>query len=106
MVHVERHTKRESSAFLQAPKPQLSQFCRKCGGKISMRRPPSENELRHVCDVCGYIDYYNPKLVRSVRDLPVHAPPTHYALQQRATYAQDTNIRRLTLRRMLMLNWT
>lgn len=32
-----------------------------------MQRPPTESELRHVCEACGYIDYYNPKLVRSVR---------------------------------------
>ena len=37
---------------------------------MSMRRPPSENELRDVCEGCGYIDYYNPKLVRSVRHHP------------------------------------
>ena len=46
--------------------PQLSNFCRKCGGKITMRQPPNENEVRHVCEACGFIDYYNPKLVRSV----------------------------------------
>ena len=68
-----------------------------------MRRPPSENELRHVCDVCGYIDYYNPKLVRLVRHFPVHTPPFHSALQQHARYTQDMKVRRLTLRRMLKL---
>ena len=75
------------SASLQAPKPQLSKFCRKCGGKISMRRPPTENELRHVCDTCGYIDYYNPKLVRSVR-LPfvVLQLSTHHAAAYMQTF--------------------
>ncbi len=43
--------------------PQLSNFCRKCGGKIAMMVPPGENEERHVCSDCGYVDYYNPKLV-------------------------------------------
>ncbi|CAK0784711.1 hypothetical protein CVIRNUC_007915 [Coccomyxa viridis] len=47
----------------QAAVPQLSNFCRKCGGKIIMRQPPNENEVRHVCETCGFIDYYNPKLV-------------------------------------------
>ena len=35
-----------------------------------MKRPPTESELRHVCGACGYIDYYNPKLVRSVGTSP------------------------------------
>ncbi|CAL5223162.1 g5633 [Coccomyxa viridis] len=62
-LHKEQETTSSSASAAQAPKPQLSNFCRKCGGTISMRRPPSENELRHVCDACGYVDYYNPKLV-------------------------------------------
>ena len=28
-----------------------------------MRVPEGENELRHICEDCGYVDYYNPKLV-------------------------------------------
>ena len=35
--------------------PQLSNFCRKCGGKIAMMVPPGENEERHVCSDCGYV---------------------------------------------------
>ena len=52
--------------WLQAgptPRPQLSNFCRKCGGPIVMRVPPEETELRNVCSKCSYVDYYNPKLV-------------------------------------------
>ncbi|EIE26161.1 hypothetical protein COCSUDRAFT_10765, partial [Coccomyxa subellipsoidea C-169] len=44
-------------------RPQLSNFCRQCGGKIAMKVPPGENEERNVCTDCGYVDYYNPKLV-------------------------------------------
>ena len=58
----------------QAAVPQLSNFCRKCGGKITMRQPPNENEVRHVCDACGFIDYYNPKLVRSVSECFPRSP--------------------------------
>ncbi|EIE26158.1 hypothetical protein COCSUDRAFT_40300 [Coccomyxa subellipsoidea C-169] len=43
--------------------PQLSNFCKKCGGRIAMMVPPGENEERHVCSDCGYVDYCNPKLV-------------------------------------------
>ena len=56
----------------QAAVPQLSNFCRKCGGKITMRQPPDKNEVRHVCEACGFIDYYNPKLVRSVSEYFSH----------------------------------
>ena len=53
--------------------PQLSNFCRKCSGKIVMRQPANESEVRHVCEACGFIDYYNPKLVRSVSECCPHS---------------------------------
>ncbi|BDA50853.1 probable phosphatase NudJ at N-terminal half [Coccomyxa sp. Obi] len=52
-----------SSQAGTTPRPQLSNFCRKCGGPIVMRVPPGETELRNVCSKCSYVDYYNPKLV-------------------------------------------
>ena len=58
----------------QAAVPQLSNFCRMCGGKITMRQPPNENEVRHVCVACGFIDYHNPKLVRSVSECFPRSP--------------------------------
>ncbi|KAK9806792.1 hypothetical protein WJX72_002881 [[Myrmecia] bisecta] len=47
------------------PKPtQLrSHFCRMCGGKLELAIPSTEAEWRHVCGSCGYVDYFNPKMV-------------------------------------------
>lgn len=42
---------------------------------MTMKQPPTESELRHVCGACGYIDYYNPKLVRLVGDVSCDVSP-------------------------------
>lgn len=49
-----------------APKPEETkdQFCRMCGTKMQLAVPKGEAAWRHVCSSCGYIDYFNPKMVR------------------------------------------
>lgn len=49
-----------------APKPEETkdQFCRMCGTKMQLAIPKGEAAWRHVCSSCGYIDYFNPKMVR------------------------------------------
>eukprot|EP00775_Hariotina_reticulata_P005531 gene5531-5767_t len=34
-----------------------------CGGGMQLVQPDGDKEWRHVCDACGYIDYFNPKMV-------------------------------------------
>ncbi|KAL3155402.1 hypothetical protein ABBQ38_010959 [Trebouxia sp. C0009 RCD-2024] len=48
-----------------APKPEETkdQFCRMCGTKMQLAIPKGEAAWRHVCSSCGYIDYFNPKMV-------------------------------------------
>ncbi|GLC44837.1 hypothetical protein PLESTB_001208800 [Pleodorina starrii] len=38
-------------------------FCRVCGGRLSVSKPSGDKEWRHVCGSCGYVDYHNPKMV-------------------------------------------
>jgi ADP-ribose pyrophosphatase YjhB (NUDIX family) len=38
-------------------------FCNQCSAPVSLRIPPGDNRLRHVCEVCGVIHYQNPKIV-------------------------------------------
>ena len=38
-------------------------FCSKCGGKLTLRVPPGDSLLRHICDTCGTIHYRNPLVV-------------------------------------------
>jgi DNA-directed RNA polymerase subunit M/transcription elongation factor TFIIS len=40
----------------------MSQFCRKCGGSMDVGL--EDTTWRHICNSCGYIDYFNPKMVR------------------------------------------
>ena len=48
------------------PKPEKvkQQFCRMCGTEMQLAIPKGEAAWRHVCGSCGYIDYFNPKMVR------------------------------------------
>jgi len=39
----------------------MSQFCRKCGGSMDVGL--EDTTWRHICNSCGYIDYFNPKMV-------------------------------------------
>jgi NADH pyrophosphatase NudC (nudix superfamily) len=34
-----------------------------CGNDMRVIQPEGDKEWRHVCNSCGYIDYFNPKLV-------------------------------------------
>lgn len=44
-------------------------FCKRCGHSMSIKVPEGEDELRHVCTNCGFIDYHNPRMVcRSLTD--------------------------------------
>jgi ADP-ribose/FAD diphosphatase len=38
-------------------------FCKRCGSAMALAVPPGEEELRHVCTNCGFVDYHNPKMV-------------------------------------------
>ncbi|WIA09455.1 hypothetical protein OEZ86_012036 [Tetradesmus obliquus] len=40
-----------------------SKFCRMCGGSMAIIQPEGDKEWRHVCNSCGYIDYFNPRMV-------------------------------------------
>lgn len=40
-----------------------SNFCRLCGAPMALVVPAGDGEERHVCSSCGYIDYFNPKMV-------------------------------------------
>lgn len=44
-------------------------YCPSCGAKVSLRVPPGDRLLRHVCNACGTVHYRNPRLV--VGALPV-----------------------------------
>ena len=54
-----------SSAQLP-PKPEKTkdQYCRMCGTQMQLTVPKGEAAWRHMCSSCGYIDYFNPKMVR------------------------------------------
>lgn len=38
-------------------------YCNHCGESVSLLTPAGDNRNRHVCDVCGQIQYQNPKVV-------------------------------------------
>jgi ADP-ribose pyrophosphatase YjhB (NUDIX family) len=38
-------------------------FCAQCGCLVTLRVPPDDDRLRHVCDECGSVFYNNPKIV-------------------------------------------
>ena len=38
-------------------------FCSSCGARVVLKVPPGDNRPRHVCDDCGNIHYFNPKMV-------------------------------------------
>ena len=54
----------------EKPSKMQAKFCKQCGGNISLSIPEGDQEWRHVCTNCGFIDYYNPKMVREHPDLP------------------------------------
>jgi ADP-ribose pyrophosphatase YjhB (NUDIX family) len=44
-------------------------FCNECGAPAALRIPAGDQRPRHVCTVCGNIQYLNPKIV--VGTLPI-----------------------------------
>uniref|UniRef100_A0A7S0YTF8 Nudix hydrolase domain-containing protein n=1 Tax=Polytomella parva TaxID=51329 RepID=A0A7S0YTF8_9CHLO len=40
-----------------------SKFCRVCGSGMKILKPSGDKEWRHVCSSCGFVDYFNPKMV-------------------------------------------
>lgn len=38
-------------------------FCKRCGSPMQLAVPPGEDDLRHVCGNCSFVDYHNPKMV-------------------------------------------
>ncbi len=38
-------------------------FCSHCGAPVTLRVPPGDTLLRHVCDSCQAIHYQNPRMV-------------------------------------------
>ncbi|MCG8672306.1 MAG: NUDIX hydrolase [Pseudomonadales bacterium] len=38
-------------------------FCSQCGSKVSLRIPEGDTRERHVCDSCGFIHYFNPRII-------------------------------------------
>ena len=47
------------------PPPEPS-FCHQCGAAVTLRFVPEEQRDRHVCEVCGFIHYLNPRVVAAV----------------------------------------
>jgi ADP-ribose pyrophosphatase YjhB (NUDIX family) len=41
----------------------LIKFCNTCGASVSHRIPEGDSLARAICDVCGTIQYVNPKIV-------------------------------------------
>lgn len=52
-----------SAPLPQKPEKTRHQFCRMCGTKMELAIPQGEASWRHMCGNCGYIDYFNPKMV-------------------------------------------
>jgi len=38
-------------------------FCGNCGHPVTIKIPEGDDRDRHCCDSCGYIHYYNPKII-------------------------------------------
>lgn len=53
-----------ASSAPQKPAKAKDQYCRMCGTQMELAIPKGEAAWRHVCGSCGYIDYFNPKMVR------------------------------------------
>jgi hypothetical protein len=53
----------------QGPPPakKRSKFCSQCGGPIEWGVPAGDHCWRHVCSACGFIDYFNPRMVQTYR---------------------------------------
>ena len=38
-------------------------YCSQCGHTITMKIPEGDDRERHCCDNCGYIHYFNPRVI-------------------------------------------
>lgn len=38
-------------------------FCNVCGHKVDYRLPEGDHLPRHVCDHCGHVQYFNPRVI-------------------------------------------
>lgn len=38
-------------------------FCNVCGGAVEVRVPEDDHQARHICLVCGHIQYFNPRII-------------------------------------------
>lgn len=39
------------------------QFCNLCGRRVEFRVPAGDHLPRHVCPICGHIQYFNPRII-------------------------------------------
>ena len=55
--------------MIQGPPPakKRANFCSQCGGRIEWAVPTGDHCWRHVCSACGFIDYYNPRMVCAIQ---------------------------------------
>ena len=53
----------ERSSGDLADTPPVIKFCNSCGGATTHRTPEGDSLPRAVCDVCGLVQYQNPKMV-------------------------------------------
>lgn len=42
---------------------QLVKYCSRCAGHLSLKIPPGDTLVRHICDQCGTVFYQNPRVV-------------------------------------------
>ena len=38
-------------------------YCSQCGHSVSLQIPDGDHRERHVCDNCGFIHYFNPRII-------------------------------------------
>ena len=60
-----------SAPLPQKPEKTKDQYCRMCGTQMELAIPKGEAAWRHMCSNCGYIDYFNPKMVRMAPGQPL-----------------------------------
>jgi 8-oxo-dGTP pyrophosphatase MutT (NUDIX family) len=55
----------QTDASAQPPgKPMITvKFCNACGHPVRFRVPDGDHQPRHVCDHCGHIQYFNPRVI-------------------------------------------
>ncbi len=66
-----QHGNASSAPLPQKPDKTKDQYCRMCGTQMELAIPKGEAAWRHMCSNCGYIDYFNPKMVRMAPGQPL-----------------------------------